>query len=103
MKLFIRNTFALVASVSLLASCSDDVLPGKNDASEEGLVIYVPYVPEGSAPTYTTRAIGNVNDFNGNEAAFKNLRLFMYKDGSENPIVIDLTEGTEIAGSVEGY
>lgn len=105
MKLSNRNIFALLAaSASLLTSCSDDVLSGKDSVSdEEGLIIYVPYVPEGASPENTTRAIGNVNDFNGNEAAFKNLRLFMYKDGNETPIVIDLTKGVEISNAEEGY
>lgn len=106
MKLFNRNILALLASVSLLTSCSDDVLlrDKDNDGSENGIVFYVPNVPEGADPAPRTRAIGNVNDFNGNEAEIKNLRIFAYKDGAENPITIDLkNDGTLISSDVDGY
>lgn len=105
MKLLNKNIFALLASASLLTACSDDVTLRDNDSlSEEGIIIYVPNVPKGAKPDYTTRALGNVNDFNGNEAEIKNLRLFAYKDGSETPNTINLKEdGTLINTSEEGY
>lgn len=110
MKLFNRNIFALLASLSLLTSCSDDVLLDKDtDSSDSGIVFYVPDVPEGMNPDSGTRAVGNVSDFNGNEAEIKNLRIFAYKDGAQNPIVIKLvSEGVlvsegRIVSDVNGY
>ncbi|MDE6255079.1 MAG: hypothetical protein K2M39_02695 [Muribaculaceae bacterium] len=105
MKLSYKNIFAILAGASLFTSCSDDVIIRDVDSSEGGIVIYVPNVPKGTSPEYDTRALGNVNDFNGNEAEIKNLRLFAYKDGAQTPITIDLINdgGTPISSSEEGY
>ncbi|MDE5868802.1 MAG: hypothetical protein K2H18_01095, partial [Muribaculaceae bacterium] len=106
MKLLNKNIFALLATGMLLTACSDEVtLRDNGDASEDGIVIYVPNVPKGATPDYDTRALGNVNDFNGNEAQIKNLRLFAYKDDSETPLTIDLINegGTPISSTEEGY
>lgn len=105
MKLFNKNIFALMAAASLLSACSDDALLREaTDLNEEsGIVFYVPKVPTGVEPG-STRALGNVMDFNGNEADIKDLRVFAYKDGSNTPICIDLIQdGTMISGSEDGY
>lgn len=97
MKLFNRNIFALLASASLLASCSDDVLNRENNSQDagEGIVIYVPYVSEDAAPATGTRAEGNVNGFDPGEAAIKTLSLIAYRTGDEKPVMVNLLDNTQ--------
>ncbi len=108
MKLFNRNIFAiLAASAGLLTSCSDDVLNRDNGnfAGDDGLVIYVPDVPQDLLPLETGTRAGTPTDYTPEEGKIDQLRLFAYMDGQELPKTVDLLNECETltSGVPTGY
>ena len=110
MKRFIenwKNIFLLPAlAAPMLAGCSDDFNPdrGGNDASENGVVVYVPSVMKDLEPTPSTRTRGELNDFQADEGEIKSLHLFAYPvSGNAATKVIDLTKAEVSQNAPEGY
>ncbi|MDE6717549.1 MAG: FimB/Mfa2 family fimbrial subunit [Muribaculaceae bacterium] len=103
MKLLNRNIFAIMAATAgLLTSCSDDIVVRENNVSdsENGVVIYIPQVPEGVVPEESGTRAGSTKDFNATEGAIKNIRLFAYADGKDIPVTYELTtECTKISNT----